>query len=122
MGIRIDYDYINDLKTILDTNKSKRICVIGTSCNWRENGQISKRKGHGDEFNPCEYTLYLKTLKVNENIKNNNIFCGKIIKGVEMNTTFQNKKIEVLGYKIKEPKLIEEWSQKFFSEEVLREQ
>lgn len=32
MGIRIDYDYINDLKTILDTNKSKRICVIGTSC------------------------------------------------------------------------------------------
>ena len=57
-----------------------------------------------------------------EYIKNNNIFCGKIIKGVEMNATFQNKKIEVLGYKIKEPKLIEEWSHKFFSEEVLREQ
>lgn len=57
-----------------------------------------------------------------EYIKNNNIFCGKIIKGVEMNATFQNKKIEVLGYKIKEPKLIEKWSQKFFSEKVLREQ
>lgn len=27
---------------------------------------------------------------------------GKIIKGVEMNATFKNKKIEVLGYKIKE--------------------
>lgn len=50
------------------------------------------------------------------------IFTGKIIKGVEMNATFKNKKIEVLGYKIKYPKIIEEWSQKFFSEEVLKEQ
>ena len=47
---------------------------------------------------------------------------GKIIKGVEMNATFKNKKIEVLGYKIKEPKIIEEWSQKFFSEKILKEQ
>lgn len=39
-----------------------------------------------------------------------------------MNATFQNKKIEVLGYKIKKPKLIDKWSQKFFSEKVLREQ
>ena len=51
-----------------------------------------------------------------------NIFIGKIIKGVEMNATFKNKKIEVLGYKIKYPKIIEEWSQKFFSKEVLKEQ
>ncbi len=51
-----------------------------------------------------------------------NIFTGKIIKGVEMNATFRNKKIEVLGYKIKEPKIIEEWSQKFFSEEILKQQ
>ena len=51
-----------------------------------------------------------------------NIFMGKIIKGVEMNATFKNKKIEVLGYKIKEPKIIEEWSQKFFSEKILKEQ
>ena len=57
-----------------------------------------------------------------ENIKNNTIFSGKIIKGVEMNATFQNKKIEVLGYNIKEPKIIEEWSKEFFSEEVLKKQ
>lgn len=51
-----------------------------------------------------------------------NIFTGHIIKGVEMNATFNNKKIEVLGYKIKEPKIIEEWSKQFFSEEVLKKQ
>ena len=55
-----------------------------------------------------------------DNALNKNIFTGKIIKGVEMNATFKNKKIEVLGYKIKEPKIIEEWSKKFFSEEVLK--
>ena len=33
-------------------------------------------------------------------LKNNNIFSGKIIKGIEMNATFQNKKIELLGYNI----------------------
>ncbi|MBO5476491.1 MAG: PHP domain-containing protein [Clostridia bacterium] len=53
---------------------------------------------------------------------NNKTFSGKIIKGVEMNATFKNKSIEVLGYNIKETQLIEEWSQKFFSEEVLRKQ
>ena len=53
---------------------------------------------------------------------NKNIFNGNIIKGVEMNATFKNRKIEILGYKIKELKIVEEWSQKFFSEEVLREQ
>lgn len=53
---------------------------------------------------------------------NKNIFTGKIIKGVEMNATFKNKKIEILGYNIKEPRIIEEWSQKFFSERVLRKQ
>lgn len=57
-----------------------------------------------------------------KNILNNNIFSGKIIKGVEMNATFENKNIEILGYKIKEPKIIEEWSKKFFSEEVLKKQ
>ena len=53
---------------------------------------------------------------------NNKTFSGKIIKGVEMNAMFKNKSIEVLGYNIKETQLIEEWSQKFFSEEVLRKQ
>ena len=51
----------------------------------------------------------------------NNSFTGKIIKGVEMNATFKNKTIEILGYNIKETKIIEEWSQKFFSEEILRQ-
>ncbi len=51
-----------------------------------------------------------------------NIFTGKIIKGVEMNAVFGNKKIEVLAYKIKDTEIIEKWSQKFFSEEVLRKQ
>lgn len=53
---------------------------------------------------------------------NKNIFTGNIIKGVEMNATFKNKKIEVLGYNIKHPEIIEAWSSKFFSEEVLRKQ
>lgn len=53
---------------------------------------------------------------------NKNIFTGKIIKGVEMNATFKNKKIEILGYKIKDTKIIEEWSQRFFSNEVLKKQ
>lgn len=57
-----------------------------------------------------------------KNILNNNIFSGKIIKGVEMNATFENKNIEILGYNIKEPKIIEDWSKKFFSDEVLRKQ
>lgn len=52
----------------------------------------------------------------------NNIFSGKIIKGAEMNATFKNKKIEILAYNIKETKIIEDWSKKFFSEEILKEQ
>lgn len=52
----------------------------------------------------------------------NNIFKGKIIKGAEMDATFKNKKIEILAYNIKETKTIEDWSEKFFSEEILREQ
>ena len=51
---------------------------------------------------------------------NKGIFSGKIIKGVEMNATFKNKKIEILGYNIKDTKIIEDWSQKFFSTEVLK--
>lgn len=52
----------------------------------------------------------------------NNIFSGKIIKGAEMNATFQNKSIEILAYNIVDTKIIEDWSQKFFSEEILRKQ
>ena len=55
-------------------------------------------------------------------LKNNSIFSGNIIKGVEMNATFKNKKIEILGYNLKKLQKIEDWSQKFFSEEILRKQ
>lgn len=30
--MKIDYSYINDLKNILENNKNKRVCVVGTSC------------------------------------------------------------------------------------------
>ena len=43
--MEIDYDYINDLKKVIDSNKDKRICVVGTSCtgkttylNYAKNG------------------------------------------------------------------------------------
>lgn len=48
------------------------------------------------------------------------IFSGKVIKGVEMNATFQDKDIEVLAYDIKNHQIIEDWSKKFFSEEILK--
>ena len=28
----INYDYINELKKVLDKNQDKRVCVVGTSC------------------------------------------------------------------------------------------
>ena len=57
-----------------------------------------------------------------EALKNNNIFSGKIVKGIEMNATLDNKKtIEFLAYNIKNTKIIEEWSNKFFSYELLEE-
>ena len=52
---------------------------------------------------------------------NNNIFSGKIIKGAELNASFQNKTIEVLGYNIN-PSIINEWRKKYYSEEKLKEQ
>lgn len=57
-----------------------------------------------------------------KNIINNKIFSGKIIKGVEMNAEFQKKKIEILGYNIKDTNIINEWSNQFFSEEILKKQ
>lgn len=64
------------------------------------------------------------TLKAYEDeiLKNNNIFSGKIVKGIEMNATLDNKKtIEFLAYNIKNTRIIEEWSNKFFSYELLEE-
>ena len=46
-----------------------------------------------------------------------NLFSGKIIKGLEMDAFFQNKKIEILAYKIKNTEVIDNWNQKFFSKE-----
>lgn len=57
-----------------------------------------------------------------KNIRNNKIFSGKIIKGVEMNAEFKGKKIEILGYNIKNTDIINEWSNQFFSEEILKKQ
>ena len=55
-----------------------------------------------------------------ELLKNNAIFSGKIVMGAEMNATLDNgKSIEFLAYNIKNPKIIEEWSNKFYSYDVL---
>ncbi len=56
-----------------------------------------------------------------ELLKNDNIFSGKIIKGVELNAVFRDKNIEILGYNI-EPNTINEWCKKYYSEEKLKEQ
>lgn len=51
-----------------------------------------------------------------------NIFTGKIVMGSEMNATLDNgKRIEFLAYNIKNPKIINDWSEKFFSKEILAE-
>lgn len=51
-----------------------------------------------------------------------NIFTGKIVKGCEMNATLDNgKRIEFLAYNIKHPEILNEWSDKFFSKEILTE-
>ena len=55
-----------------------------------------------------------------EILNNNSLFSGKIVMGAEMNATLDNgKRIEFLAYNIKEPKIIEEWSSKFYSYDVL---
>lgn len=57
----------------------------------------------------------------NEAIKNNTIFTGKIIKGTELHAVFQNKSIEILAYNIN-PTIINEWCEKYYSEDKLKEQ
>ncbi len=56
-----------------------------------------------------------------EAIKNNTIFTGKIIKGTELHAVFQNKNIELLAYNIN-PTIINEWCEKYYSEDKLKEQ
>ena len=51
-----------------------------------------------------------------------NIFKGKIVTGAEMNATLDsNKRIEFLAYNIKNTEIIEEWSNKFYSYDILKE-
>lgn len=50
------------------------------------------------------------------------IFNGKIIKGAEMNATlYDGKRIEFLAYNIKKDEIIEGWSNKFYSYDILKE-
>ena len=53
-----------------------------------------------------------------EALKNNNIFSGKIIIGTELNAVFQKKNIEILAYNIN-PNIINDWCEKYYSEEKL---
>ena len=54
-------------------------------------------------------------------LKDNKFFTGKIIKGSELHATFQNKNIEILAYNIN-TYIINEWCEKYYSEDKLREQ
>lgn len=56
-----------------------------------------------------------------ETLKYNKIFSGKIIKGSELHAVFQNKNIEILAYNIN-PNLINQWCEKYYSDDKLREQ
>ena len=56
-----------------------------------------------------------------EALKYNKIFSGKIIKGSELHAVFQNKNIEILAYNIN-PNLINQWCEKYYSDDKLREQ
>ncbi len=50
-----------------------------------------------------------------------NIFSGKIIMGAEMNAYLDNgKMIEFLAYNIQKPETINEWSDKFYSYDILK--
>ena len=50
-----------------------------------------------------------------------NIFTGKIVMGTEMNAYIDNKRIEFLAYNIKYPEIINNWSDKFYSYDVLEQ-
>ena len=54
-------------------------------------------------------------------LKDNNIFSGKIIKGTELHAVFQKKNIEILAYDI-DTDVINNWCEKYYSEDKLKEQ
>ena len=53
-----------------------------------------------------------------QDMLNNNTFNGTIIKGCELNAGFQNRAIEILGYKINTD-IIMKWREKYYSEEQM---
>ncbi len=57
----------------------------------------------------------------NDKAMQENIYTGKIIKGTEQNAVFQNKNIEILGYHVNTD-IINQWCEKYYSEDKLREQ
>lgn len=58
----------------------------------------------------------------NDNAWNENLYSGNVIMGAEMNATLDNgKRIEFLAYNIQSPEIINEWSDRFFSKEILKE-
>lgn len=61
-------------------------------------------------------------MEYDDGIWNENIYSGNVIIGAELNATLDNgKRIEFLAYNIKDKKIINDWSNKFFSEEILKE-
>ena len=50
-----------------------------------------------------------------------NLFSGKIIKGSELHAVFQKRNIEILAYHV-DTDMIDNWCQKYYSEEKLKEQ
>lgn len=50
-----------------------------------------------------------------------NLFSGKIIKGSELHAVFQKRNIEILAYHV-DTDVIDNWCQKYYSEEKLKEQ
>ncbi len=57
-----------------------------------------------------------------DTVWNEDIFSGNVIMGAEMNATLDDgTSIEFLAYNIQKPEIINEWSDKFFSKEILTE-
>lgn len=54
-----------------------------------------------------------------EELKNNKIFSGNIIKGCELNAEFQNRAIEILAYNIN-PDIIMSWRENYYSIDKIR--
>ena len=57
----------------------------------------------------------------NDRALKDNIFSGKIIKGTELHAVFKKNNIEILAYDI-DTDVINNWSEKYYSEDKLKEQ